>query len=488
MGDKNINLTLIHSNDFHGDFLLKEEDGIQKGGISLLSGYVQEQREKRDNVIYAIAGDMFRGSVIDSEYKGLSTIELMNRLMPDVGTIGNHYVDYGLAQLLFIEKCARFPIINANLFIKTNHVRLFNPYIVLERGGIKVLFIGIITDEILASTKGEDIIGSFVDVRAAAEEIKVIVDTYKTTDVNYTVILSHIGFDKDQELASLLPPEYGVDLIIGGHTHTLLDEPCYVNGIPIVQVGTGSGQIGRCELEFDADTREFKSFNWFVDKIDSRSCKADKQVAMLLDAYKNETDEKYLSVLTNFKRVLTHPARNQETELGNLFADVMQEDSSFDIMVLGSGSLRLPELGPILHLQDLKEFFPFDDPLHLVEVTGKQFRHMIAYVMRDEYLTGHTEFYQYSHDFRFVWSKSRHEFLSFTYKGEEIRDDQHLKLGLQGYHFNNFESSFDLPISEVAHNKQPRIVAMSCLGIYEELFANMRNVDAHVDGRITVVE
>ncbi len=150
MGE-NINLTLIHSNDFHGDFLAKEEDGIQKGGIALLSGYVQEQRDDKENVIYAIAGDMFRGSVIDSEYKGLSTIELMNRLMPDVVTIGNHEVDYGLAHLLFIEKCARFPIINANLFIKTNHVRLFNPYIVLERGGIKVLFIGIITDEILAS-------------------------------------------------------------------------------------------------------------------------------------------------------------------------------------------------------------------------------------------------------------------------------------------------------------------------------------------------
>ncbi|MBP5331161.1 MAG: metallophosphoesterase, partial [Lachnospiraceae bacterium] len=103
---ENINLTLIHSNDFHGDFLAKEEDGIQKGGISLLSGYVQEQREDKENVIYAIAGDMFRGSVIDSEYKGLSTIELMNRLMPDVVTIGNHEVDYGLAHLLFIEKCA----------------------------------------------------------------------------------------------------------------------------------------------------------------------------------------------------------------------------------------------------------------------------------------------------------------------------------------------------------------------------------------------
>ena len=487
MGD-NIKLTLLHTNDLHGDFLPKEEDGVSTGGIAYLSGYINEKREQNENTLFAVAGDMFRGSVIDSEYKGLSTIELMNRLMPDVVTIGNHEVDYGLAHLLFIEKCARFPIINANLFIKTNHVRLFNPYIQLEKGGIKVLFIGIITDEILASTKGEDIVGSFVDVRAAAEEIKVICDTYKTTDTNYTVILSHIGFDKDQELAALIPPEYGVDLIIGGHTHTLLEEPCYVNGIPIVQVGTGSSHIGRCELEFNKDTKKFVSFNWFVDDINSKNCKADEEVSHLLDLYKSETDEKYLSVLTNFKRVLTHPARNQETELGNLFADVMQEDSSFDIMVLGSGSLRLPELGPILHLQDLKEFFPFDDPLYLVEVTGKQFRHMIAYVMRDEYLTGHTEFYQYSKDFRFKWSKSRHEFLEFTYKGAEIKDDDRLKLGLQGYHYSNMDSSFDISLDDVSKNHKPRVVAMSCQGIYEELFSNMRNVDSHVDGRITVVD
>ncbi|MCR4791351.1 MAG: hypothetical protein K5871_01235 [Lachnospiraceae bacterium] len=60
-----------------------------------------------DNVLYAVAGDMFRGSIIDSEYKGLSTIELMNRLMPDVVTLGNHEVDYGLAHLLFIEKMCK---------------------------------------------------------------------------------------------------------------------------------------------------------------------------------------------------------------------------------------------------------------------------------------------------------------------------------------------------------------------------------------------
>ena len=76
---KNIKkLTILHSNDLHGDFLAERIDEKLVGGISLLSGYVNQTREENENVIYAIAGDMFRGSVIDSEYRGISTIEIMN--------------------------------------------------------------------------------------------------------------------------------------------------------------------------------------------------------------------------------------------------------------------------------------------------------------------------------------------------------------------------------------------------------------------------
>ena len=117
-------LTLLHSNDLHGDFFSEKNGDEVIGGASRLSGYVSKVREKEENVIYAIAGDMFRGNVIDSEYKGISTIEIMNMISPDVVTIGNHETDYGLSHLLFLEKCARFPIINANLFIKTNQSRL----------------------------------------------------------------------------------------------------------------------------------------------------------------------------------------------------------------------------------------------------------------------------------------------------------------------------------------------------------------------------
>lgn len=488
---KETKVTILHSNDIHGAFLPEEKDMVQTGGLAYMSGYVNSVRKKEKNTIFAIAGDMFKGSIIDSEFKGLSTIELMNLLNPDVVTLGNHEVDYGLAHLLFVEKCARFPIINANLFIKTNHVRLFEPYEVIDCDGIKIMFIGIITDEVLASTKSEGIIGSFVDVNEAAHEIGVICDTYKTTDVDYTILLTHIGFENDKELAKLLRPEWGVDLIIGGHTHTLLNNPVYENGIPIVQAGSGTGQIGRIDLTFDCtDKPELKTFNYHMVPITADTCQENRRLSRALSDYKSHTDEKYSRVVTTFERELTHPDRYQETELGNLFADVMQDGSSFDIMVLGSGSLRLPKLGPIVHLQDLKEFFPYDDELYMVKVTGEQFRHMVSHIFREEAFQegAHTEFYQFSKGCHFVWSRSRQEFLEFSFMGREIEDDDELKLGIQNFHYNNFSDFFDVPIEEVSKNMRPRMIGTSCCGIYEELLANSSGLDAHVEGRITILE
>ncbi len=97
-------LVLLHSNDMHGDFLSEENDSKLIGGVSYLSGYINKVREEEPNTLYCIAGDMFRGSVIDSEYQGISTIEIMNMLSPDVVTIGNHETDYGVSHLLIPAK------------------------------------------------------------------------------------------------------------------------------------------------------------------------------------------------------------------------------------------------------------------------------------------------------------------------------------------------------------------------------------------------
>ena len=117
MSERYKELTILHSNDLHGDFLSSEVDENLLGGISMLSGYVTKERKENKNALYCISGDMLQGSLIDTEFKGISTIEIMNLLRPDIVSLGNHEIDYGLSHLLFLERCAKFPIVCANLYI-----------------------------------------------------------------------------------------------------------------------------------------------------------------------------------------------------------------------------------------------------------------------------------------------------------------------------------------------------------------------------------
>ncbi len=482
-------LVLLHSNDMHGDFLAEAKDGHHIGGVSLLSGYVKQVRAENDNVLYAIAGDMFKGSVIDSEFLGFSTIEIMNYLNPDVVALGNHELDYGLAHLLFLEKCARFPIINANMYIKSNHVRLFSPYKILEVNGLKIMFIAVITEEVLSSTRSEPIVGTFVDVWEAARQVGVIVDNYKTTSVDLTVLLTHIGYKNDIELAKILNPKWGIDLIIGGHSHTLLSKPKIVNDIPIVQVGVGSDQIGRFDIEIDREEHEMTGYEWKVLPITSENCPVDEVLEKVLTEYKDETDRKYGRLLTILNRKLTLESKRQESELGNLFADLMQQDSSFDVMFYGTGSIRVRELGPSVQYSDLKEAIPFTNEVHMLEVTGRQFKDMCRFFLRQSIDTrGTSEFFNLSRGVRLVYDYDADQLEECTLNGKKVTDRRIIKIGVQDYHYQNFKDCFGIDLKEIEKRKRARTVVTDDFSVYEETLAKSDKLDSHIEGRIVIIK
>lgn len=480
-------LTILHSNDMHGDFLAEVVDDQLVGGVSLLSGYINKVRMEEKNVIYAIAGDMFRGSIIDSEYKGISTIEIMNALAPDIVTLGNHELDYGIPHLLFIEKCAKFPIINANLFIKTNHARLLEPCKILEMDGMKILFIGIITDEVLSQAKQDQLIGSFIGIEEAAEEVGRICNFYNRLDVDFTVLLTHIGFEADKELAKLLDPNWGVDVIIGGHSHTLLKEPYEENGVLIAHAGVGTDQIGRFDIMVNTDACSVESYEWQCVSINDDDCPKDEQLELLIHKYKDLTDKKYARVITRFHRKLTHPERNTETSLGNLFADIFRESLGLDIMLLGSGSIRGEELGPIVEYGDLVEIFPYDDGIYMIKVNGETFRQMMKYMLRDQAFFGKTEFYQVSKDVRMIYSFEKKEFESLTYRGKEVEKEDVFSIGLQNFHFKNVEDFFQISADDIKRYELPKVVSTSCLDVLEEYLASHQAVQSNVEGRIVIL-
>ncbi len=466
-------LTLLHSNDLHGDFLAKEVDKTLLGGTSMLSGYVDKVRHEEENVIYVISGDMFRGSVIDSEYKGLSTIEIMNMIAPDVVTLGNHEVDYGIGHLLFVEKCTNFPIINANMYLSGTTVRMFRSHIIKKINGMKVLFIGVLTDEALVKAKHEELISELIDVRDAAEEVGRICNAYRTKDIDLTVLLTHIGFESDKALAAKLDPRWGVDIIIGGHSHTLIEQPEIINNIPIVQAASGTSQIGRFDITINTDENCIDSFTWNLIPIESKNCPKDKALEKVIRKYKRYTDKKYGRVVTRLADCCTHPARNMETSLGRLLSDAFKDILGFDIMLLASGSIRGKSLGPIVLYNDLVQILPFNDEIFRIEVNGSQLRRMMTYMLRPEVFTdAHTEFYQLSRGLRVEYDLSSQKLLSLTFEGQEIGDNDLFSVGMQGFHLNNIGDFLNVPYDEIAAAKRPVVAATNDLHILDEYFSS----------------
>ena len=131
---------------------------------------------------------------------------------------------------------------------------------------------------------------------------------------------------------------------------------------------------------------------------------------------------------------------------------------------------------------------PYDDVCWMVEVTGAQFRRMVMHILRDDAWKGETEFYQYSKGVRIKYNKTTHELLEFKFQGEDIKDDQVLKICVQNYHYNSFDEFLGVPLAEITKNRKPRVVAVSVNNIVEEYLACHPGLDAHVEGRLEVVE
>lgn len=476
--------TILHSNDMHGDFLaeVRGTEGELIGGLGLLSSYINRVRREEKNVLYVISGDMVQGSMIDAEYKGVSTMEIMNFLAPDVVTLGNHELDYGLAHLLFLEKVANFPIVNCNLYIKKYHKRLMQPYLILEMDGFNILFVGIITQEVIEALRMDEV-GTFVDVEEAAAAVGRVCNAYKDQDIDLTVLLTHIGFEKDKELAAMLKPEWGVDIIIGGHSHTVLDQPAVVNNILIAQAGVGTDQIGRFDLVVDDDTNAVVEWAWRLIPVDDDLAEPDAELQRFIDSFKEEVDRKYNTVVCRLARKLTHPRRDQETALGNLIAGILAERAGADVALIGSGSIRRRELGPVVTLGDLKEALPFDGPLLKLTVTGAQLTEIFARLMRLENRR-EERIFQVGGNVRAVYSDAKRAVESLTVNGQPVKDDQHYALCLIEFHYNLSETIFGLTQDELTALGKPQVISTSYQDVIVEYLGSHQQLTSQVEGRL----
>ena len=268
-------LTILHINDLHSrlepinkyDSTCNAEDdaaGKCFGGIARVKTKIDERRAAigagGGNVLALDAGDQFQGSLFYTTYKGAAAAEFMNLIGFDAMTVGNHEFDDGPEALArFLDK-ARFPVLLGNADVSSSDVlrgRLAG-HVVLEVGGQQIGIIGVVAEDTgELSSSGSDVVFRRVEdvIRSAVAELE-------RRGVNKIIALTHTGLPRDREIAAAVA---GVDVIVGGHSHTLLSNtvdraadgyPVWVTNpdgvdVPIVQAGAYSKYLGEIEIVFD---------------------------------------------------------------------------------------------------------------------------------------------------------------------------------------------------------------------------------------------
>ena len=480
-------IVLLHSNDIHGDFAETDKDGLRTGGVSLLSGFIHRVRREEEHVIYAIAGDMFMGSIIDREYKGLSTIKIANALEPDVFEVGNHEVDYGLSHLLFLEKCAGFPIVCSNLYVKELDRRLFFSYADVIRGDVKIRFIGLLTESIADRLRQEELIDSAVSVRPVARELGRILEETAQDPADITILLTHIGIEEDRLLAEHLDPALHVDFIIGGHSHTFLNEPDMQHGTPIVQAGFGSDQIGRFDLFWDKKCRKIDHWSWELIPVNEETSEEDPLVSFYHDRFQTETDRKYDRTLFTMPCEYTHPGFHKETQLSDLFADIYQDIFQMDVFFLSTNVIWAKKLGPEVTRRDLMIAFPYENAVYELTMRGKRFIGLLEHLYKQEAWEGAHIFFLFSGTLQLTLTQEGKKPVEVLLRGEKIDPDQSITVGVTGYAYKNLESFLGIGEQEMEKEITVRRRSTDDRSAMENYFEGIGRIELKNEGRLRLV-
>jgi len=242
-------IVILHTNDTHSHLENYSDPVVGNvGGMVRRNSFIQETRAQFPNTIVVDAGDFSQGTPYFNLFKGFPEIELMNAIGYDVVTLGNHEFDNGSKALAKRLKRADFKVVCANYHFKNKKLaKLVKPYTIMNVGGKKIGFFGLLCDMRRVVMPNNYRETTFLDPIAAAQKMVDLLQNRAHCDL--IICLSHLGINAeiesdvtDRDIAEKVP---GIDFIIGGHNHLLLDEPVVVNKTKIVQVKKNGIYVGK---------------------------------------------------------------------------------------------------------------------------------------------------------------------------------------------------------------------------------------------------
>ncbi|WP_394177599.1 bifunctional metallophosphatase/5'-nucleotidase [Yoonia maritima] len=382
-------LTILHTNDFHARFepISKYDSGCSSednaagecfGGTARLVTAIADARARTNNSILVDGGDQFQGTLFYTYYKGAMAAEFMNKLGYDAMTVGNHEFDDGPEVLRGFMDSVEFPVLMSNADVSGEPLLadVLMKSTVIEQGGEKIGLIGLTpqdTDEL--ASPGDNII--FTD---PSDAVQGEVDKLTEAGVNKIIVLSHSGYVVDQQVAANTT---GVDVIVGGHSNTLLGDmdgaagsyPTMVGDTAIVQAYAYGKFLGELNVTFD-DAGVLTEASGAPLLIDGQVAEDETTVARIAELAEplEEIRNKVVAVAASAIEGNRDVCRAMECSGGNLIADAMLDrvaDQGIQIAIANSGGIRASIDEGDVTMGEVLTVLPFQNTLSTFYVSGE---------------------------------------------------------------------------------------------------------------------
>lgn len=375
-------LTILYMNDTHGHYSSEQlKDGVYIGGFAKAMTAMERVRKANESegrmTLTFLAGDLFTGTAYSAVFKGSLGVKLMNVMGFSAMAVGNHEFDYGLQNLLRkLEPSMKFPLLSANISYG-NGKPVFKPFVTkkIPNSKRKILILGLTTVKTPELTHPRNVKNLvFEDPVKVAREI-----LEKNGKDKFVIALTHIGVDKDKKLAILCP---GIDVIVGGHSHTSVLEPLKLDKTLVCQAGAYSRYLGR--LDIDIKDGQIESYNGELIKLDE-NIPEDQQVATIIDDYKRKMSPFFTEVIgstkINLDGSLSTVRSSSPSPLGVLVAYVMADSVGADAGLVNGGGIRDGlRIGPITN-GDIYAVLPFQNLIKKIAIKGSDLVTVLGHSM-----------------------------------------------------------------------------------------------------------
>lgn len=380
-------ITIIHTNDLHAQldpYKNSEKGGKLEGGMEVLAHAVKREVNKNpDNTLLLDAGDISTGSPISNFFEGKPMVDTMNVLKYDAMTLGNHDIGEGYGTLKTIVSTAGFPVLSANFVDlgKSKELQEIKPYVIKQVGDIKVGIVGLTTVDTLSMLSRED--RKLVSLTATKEAAKKNIAKMKKEGANLIVVLSHLGIEADRKLARDVE---GINVIVGGHSHTELEKPEKVGKTYIVQTGSKGKNIGRLDLYVDVGDKKatIKSARGKLVNVLEEGAQINLFAYIVINKYRKKLEpimsRKIGKAITNLDQEDYH-TNIGESPLANCIMDIMRDDTGAEMAIMSASTLRADIPRGDITVENIYQMLPWKTKISTMKMKGKDVRDAIEQIM-----------------------------------------------------------------------------------------------------------